>query len=357
MSLGQCNPQGKLLWHLDRISEWQTTGKTSPIVFEIDPSNKCNQDCPWCSFRKLRSESNVIMCWETMRNLLENMKRMGVKAINWTGGGEPMINPHFLDGVKYAEVLGFDQGIFTNGQLLTPKKADVMAELMTWIRFSLDAGCPEDYTREHGTTEKAFFKVIENIKYLCSIRDRCTVGVGFIITKENYEGIEKATRIAKKAGADYIQLKPVAYRPGEEQMNPQFIRTYIMPQVNLATFLGDKNFNVMVTGYRFDDMMSPEGNYGRNYKKCLSHHFQGAVGADSKVYLCDHHKGVKEYELGDLTENSLKEIWASDKRKKCIERLDNTDLSQCQICCRNHETNKFLWNVVHPKKEMHPNHI
>lgn len=357
MALGQCNPQSKILWHLDRVAEWQATGSTSPIIFEIDPSNKCNQDCPWCTFSKLRSENKDVLCWEVMKRLLDQLKEMGVKAVNWTGGGEPLMNPHTMEGIKYAHLIGLDQGIFTNGALITPEKALVMANLMTWIRISLDGYDEESYAYSHGTSEKSFHKVIENIKLLTAVKNRCTVGVGFIIHEKNYEGILKVAQLAKDCGVDYIQFKPEVRRPGQKQIDATFLTEKVAPLLRAASKLSDEKFNVMVTKYRFDDVVSRETNYGRNYKKCLSHHFQGAIGADSKVYICDHHKGEKEYELGDLKINSMQEIWKSDKRQKVIEWLDSTDLSQCQSCCRNHETNKLLWHIQNKEKGMHPNHI
>ncbi len=357
MSLGQCNPQQKILWHLDRVVEWQKTGKTSPIIFEIDPSNRCNQDCPWCSFSKLRSESQAVMCLETIKSLLDNLKEMGVKAVNWTGGGEPLVNTATLDAVIYAKSLGFDQGIFTNGLLLNEKARSVLLKSLTWLRVSLDGYDEESYAKSHGTSIKSFNIVLNNIRQAALEKDRCTLGVGFIITPENYHGIEKVAYLAKDLGVDYIQFKPAIYRPGSKQMGIDLIEDEILPLLNRVKLLSNDKFNVMVTHYRFNDVMDVKGNYGRNYKKCLSHHFQGAVGADAKVYICDHHKGEKEYVLGDLTKNTMQEIWDSEQRKEVIKYLDSTDLSQCQSCCRNHELNKFLWVSQNPQISMHPNHI
>ena len=357
MALGQCNPQSKLLWHFSRVVEWEKTGDTSPILFEIDPSNKCNHDCPWCSFSKLRSENKDMLCWDVLKSMLDSMKAMGVKAINWTGGGEPLLNPETIKAIQYAKEIGLDQGIFTNGQLMTQEKADIMAKCMTWVRVSLDGYNSESYAWSHGTSSVAFYKVLANLKYFASIQDRCTLGIGFILHEKNYEGITEIAHTAKDLGVDYIQFKPEIRRPGIPQVDPTFFKEKIFPLLETAEKLSTNKFNVMITTYRFNDVLSPETNYGRNYKKCLSHFFQGAIGADSKVYLCDHHKGEKEYEFGNLKENTLQEVWDSSRRKEVIKFLDSTDLSQCQACCRNHETNKFLWNIKNVRTEMHPNHI
>ena len=357
MSLGQCNPQAKILWHLDKVNEWNNTGNVFPILFEIDPTNKCNHDCPWCSFSKWRSENEDSLCINTLKILLHNLKKGGTKAINWTGGGEPLMNRNTIEAILYANEIGFDQGIFTNGALLNDTKSDILSKCMTWIRISLDAYDGASYAKSHGTYDGAFKKIIDNISNICRKHNRCTVGVGFVINESNYEGIEIISKIIKDVGADYIQFKPEIRRPGNSQVSPEFFRDKVFPLLDKASLLSDNKFNVMITKYRFDDVLSPETNFGRNYNKCYSHNFQGAIAADGKVYVCDHHKGEKDYEIGDIKKNSIIEIWKSNKRKDVISYLDSTDLSQCQICCRNHELNKFLWHIKNVDKRMHPNHV
>lgn len=357
MALGQCNPQAKILWHLDRVQEWNNTGKTFPILFEIDPTNKCNHDCPWCSFAKWRSENQDMLCLDTMKKLLKDMKDGGTKAVNWTGGGEPLMNPNTIQAIQYAKEIGLDQGIFTNGALINNDKAKILASHMTWVRVSIDGYDGESYAHSHGTVETAFAKTISNIRYLCAIPNRPTVGIGFVIHEKNYLGIPVIAKIAKDIGADYVQFKPEIRRPGTKQVDPLFFKENVFPLLDSAEELSDDKFNVMITHYRFKDVLSPETNHGRNYGKCYSHHFQGAIAADGKAYICDHHKGEKEYEIGDIRKNSIQEIWNSEKRAKVIEFLDSTDLSQCQICCRNHELNKFLWHIKNVDEGMHPNHV
>lgn len=357
MALGQCNPQAKILWHLDRVIEWQKTGTTFPILFEIDPTNKCNHDCPWCSFAQWRSENKDYLCLDAMKKMLKEMKDGGTKAVNWTGGGEPLMNPNTIDAIKYAKELGLSQGIFTNGSLMNQEKAVILASHMTWIRVSIDAYDGDSYAKSHGTHSKAFEKTISNVRFLAGIPNRCTIGIGFVINEQNFSGIVEITTVAKNAGIDYIQFKPEIRRPGKSQVDPKFFEDSVFPLIAEAEKLSDDKFNVMVTSYRFKDVLSPETNHGRSYGKCFSHHFQGAIAADGKVYVCDHHKGEKDYEIGDTKENTLQEVWSGNRRKEVIAMLDSTDLSQCQICCRNHELNKFLWHVANKDERMHPNHV
>lgn len=354
------NPQHKILYHLDRVLEWKNSGSTRPILFEIDPSNVCNHNCPWCSFSSLRAESKDMLCFDMAKKILNGLEKLGVKAINWTGGGEPLVNPRIVEMIEYAKQCGMDQGMFTNGYLLNDKNMEHVIKKLDWLRVSVDAFDGDSYHIEHGTPASSFDKVIDNMRKAVKVQDRCTIGYGFIMTENNWNGVEQAIILAKDIGVDYIQIKPVSYRPGNKQISTDLVNEMHKLAKSLTHF-SDDNFDVIVADYRFEDMKMEDR--GRKYTKCMSHCFQGAIGADGKVYFCDHHKGEKDYEIGDINEckdhwstsDVIEKIWNGDKRKKVIDFVNSTDLSQCQDCCRNHELNKFLWNTVNKSK--HPNHI
>ena len=82
------NPQSKLFWHGDRVKSWLEGATPSPVLVEIAPTGFCNASCPWCFFKDKRGGS---IDTDVMLKTLNVLKKMGVKAINWTGGGEPTL--------------------------------------------------------------------------------------------------------------------------------------------------------------------------------------------------------------------------------------------------------------------------
>ena len=105
-------PQAKILKHYDRIQKWLEFSHTDPILFEIAPTGYCNASCPWCFF--VNRKTNEIIDKQIMLEALFSMKLLKVKAINWTGGGEPTLHPFFATFVLTASKLGLKQGLFTN---------------------------------------------------------------------------------------------------------------------------------------------------------------------------------------------------------------------------------------------------
>ena len=103
------NPQAKVIANADRVLEFVETGNTAPVLVEVDPSNACNHACFFCissyihlpESKKLETYDKSQMSREMMLQLCEDMIRMGVRAINWTGGGEPTLNRHTKEAIEY----------------------------------------------------------------------------------------------------------------------------------------------------------------------------------------------------------------------------------------------------------------
>ena len=64
---------------------------------------------------------------------------------------------------------------------------------------------------------------------------------------------------------------------------------------------------------------------------------------------CNYHAGDEDFTFGDLHENTFKEIWNSEKKKKVMANLKGDMLKKCQICCKPHEINKLLYAIKDQK--------
>ena len=102
------NPQAKVIANVDRVIEFIETGNAAPILVEVDPSNACNQACSFClssyiHFDKAKGTetfSRALMPRDMLMNLCKDFVEMGVRAINWTGGGEPTLNKHLKEAIQ-----------------------------------------------------------------------------------------------------------------------------------------------------------------------------------------------------------------------------------------------------------------
>ena len=102
------NPQTKILCHLNKVEQYFNNKNPDPITIEIDPSNACNHSCPFCISGHLHLKKykgtelfNRTMLDKGFPKLAEDLVKMQINAINWTGGGEPTMNPHLKNIINF----------------------------------------------------------------------------------------------------------------------------------------------------------------------------------------------------------------------------------------------------------------
>ena len=95
---------------------------------------------------------------------------------------------------------------------------------------------------------------------------------------------------------------------------------------------------------KFKDLEQPD--FGRTYKKCLSHFFICILNADGDLCVCMYHLGDKRFSFGNIYEQWVADILG---RREVLDHCSNNlDLETCQVCCKGHEINKFLHLVENP---------
>ena len=344
------SPQDKVFANIDRVIEFVETGNAPPVLVEIDPSNICPHNCSHCISGYIHSDKdrkNATMDRTTLMALCHDLVEIGVRSVNITGGGEPAINKHLKDAIIYLGSSGVKQGMFTNGVLLN-KIEDfyrVILENLEWIRFSIDAGCEETYNSVRKTIKgiNDFDVMLTNLCSLLEVREatdsKTTVGVGFVITEENYEEILMFAEMFSDSSVDYCQYKPEIVnveRNNGVQREVQFWKNKVEPLLSEAKeILGSK---FQLNSYKLDDLINDPVNYGRTYIKCIGSQLQPCVGADGEVYVCTNHRGHLEYSYGNLKDRSFIEIWNDvENRKKVMELIERKEkFSKCTKLCKAH---------------------
>ena len=136
----------------------------APIHVRIKPTNVCNHNCWYCAYRakdlQLGEDMNVrdFIPKEKMFEIIEDLSDMGVKAVTFSGGGEPFCYPYFLETVKKLSEANIKFAALTNGSKLTGEIADLFAHNASWLRVSMDACNDENYSKQRGVIKGEFSK-------------------------------------------------------------------------------------------------------------------------------------------------------------------------------------------------------
>jgi len=362
------NPQGKILLHLDKVLGYFKKGNVSPITLEIDPSNACNHSCPFClsghihlaKFKGSKFFNRKMLSKENLMKLSKDVIKIKINSLSWTGGGEPTTNPHLKEAINYIKKNSkIEMGMFSNGSMLS--KFDLFETIvrsLSWIRISIDAGKASTYDKLRVTNQNNNFDVvIRNIKKLIEtkkkLKSKITIGVGFVVAKDNHKEIINFANLFKNIEVDYCQYKPEIIqieRDGnldkkKEQISSNFWFHEVVSHLENAKEILGKKFEC--NNYKLEDLLFDSKNYGRTYKECIGSQFQPCIGADENVYVCTNHRGHKKYSYGSIKEKSFQKIWSNLKGRKCVmDKINYKEkFSKCSQLCKPHESNKVLWSI------------
>lgn len=86
----------KIFHHQEILQNLLCGERCSPLYIRLKPTNKCNQDCYYCSYRNPcldLSEYNMNdeIPFDTMMSLLDDFVSMKVKAVTLSGGGRTIV--------------------------------------------------------------------------------------------------------------------------------------------------------------------------------------------------------------------------------------------------------------------------
>lgn len=335
----------------------QEKRQTYPIHVHLMWQNLCNQDCHFCSFRvtgwknnQMFNDHDAIPVAKTME-ILDDCKEMGVKAIEITGGGEPLIYKYRDKGFERIIELGFDFALVTNGTAMTDDLAAMIGPKISWARISIDAGQSSTYSAIRVVNPNHFEKAWKCVsllkKYIQNPKVQ-KIGVGFVVTMENYNEVLLASKQAKEHGADNIRLS-AAFLPG---LNNYFSNESVRvcrEQIQIAkSEIQDDSFHVYDL---FTERINSVQNDVQNYSFCGTKEMLCVIGGDLNVYTCCslafNDKGL----IGSITHQRFKELW--DSKQKSDFFIKHDPRQQCKNPCIYEQRNKIINELL--EKPAHVN--
>lgn len=346
----------KIFSHPDVVEKINKKERVAPLLIQLMWQNLCNHDCEFCSYRRSGNKNNELfndrqfISREKMLEILENCKEIGVKAIEITGGGEPSIYPYFEEGVRKMVEYGIDIGIVSNGSMFKEDWMKIMSPNLLWARISVDSGRKEDYMRIRKVGERHWdraWKAVSNLRKHGS-HPEFTLGVGYVVTWDNYLGIKEGVRLAKENGAHNVRISAAFtekfldyYSLGKVGQSTSDVIKRASEDANEAIQLyQDENFKVFnLFDERIDNMVEAK----QDYDFCMSKEVVCVIGGDSKVYTCCSLAFNPRGLVGDIKDISFKDLWYSEKNNRFFSKHDPRKI--CNVMCLYETRNKnFLEN-------------
>ena len=114
-----------------QIEALQEHRVVAPVHIRIKPMNHCNHDCWYCAYRVSNLELGEDIDYRDkipegkMFEIVDDVIAMGVKAVTFSGGGEPLLYKPLPEVVRRLAVGGVRIATLTNGSNLKGLVADV----------------------------------------------------------------------------------------------------------------------------------------------------------------------------------------------------------------------------------------
>jgi MoaA/NifB/PqqE/SkfB family radical SAM enzyme len=349
----------KIVGFPEKLESFREGRITAPVYVRVKPINRCNHDCFFCVYAQsnrkeipnteqgldhvvsqMHEDMNEadVMPTAKMLEVLDDFRDMGVRAITFSGGGEPLMHKDIVMFMQRTLEYGIDLSIITNGQLLRGDRATMLAHAK-WVRVSVDYTTAEQMALSRRVPLRMFDDIIDNLRNFAAIKDAgCDLAVNYIIHRENYKGLVPFTRLLKEAGVNNVRFSPMWIPDFMQYHEP--IKDEVNSQLREAQSLVDDDFSVNSTFDLNSNAHSPE----RAYTRCYFMQTVPVVGADQKVYAC-HNKAYDHTGcIGSIADKRFKELWFSAEAKLFFETLN----PKCSCChqCANDSKNKHIMNLL-----------
>lgn len=359
-------------------------GELLPAHYEGIFTLVCNFMCPHCSRRVTRTKWVEGGTWDhnTEVEKKNTMHPHGLKrvidelaeartddqmGIVW-GGGDPTANPYTYDGMAYARARGITSSFLTNGTFLEVDRC--LETDPTLIRVSLNCGTEEAYRKFHGYPRgwDYFDRVKKNMRDLARRKlqtgARTLVGISLIADERNLRDVVSAAEEIRAVvdesgpGIDYVIARPVM---NYEHFGQPWARLNDDTKRRCRDLLAEGGeawqifhslgIPLVLIKDSFDESPPPE-SYASG-TDCLAYGLYGEIRHNGDVQLCSDSYGNPEFTIGNIFDQDLRDIWASDRRQTV---LDERNAKKCfQTTCphnsRGHHHNRVFHQIERFRRE------
>lgn len=296
-----------------------------PISYSIEPTNHCNLKCPECpSGLGALTRPLGLLNIDDFINWIDQIKDTGF-YVQLFFQGEPYINKHLSEMIKYAQQNNVYVSVSTNGHFISEANVDeILKSAPDKLIYSVDGLDEASYQkyRVGGTFKKAD----EGLRLLIQKRNEFKrkkpfVEFQFIVMKQNEHQLDEVKKYCEQAGVDKLVFKTMQISSYENAV--KFLTT-----------------NTKFRRYKLNDNSFELKNKIKNH--CFALWRTSVITWDGKVVPCCFDKDA-EYVLGILNGKSFYDIWKSDQYQKFRKSvLDNRQQNNiCTNCTEGLKVNIF----------------
>jgi len=347
---------GKIFHFPGKLESMSRGEWSAPIHVRLKPTNRCNHNCSYCCFRN----SNLLLSEkmdvrdeippEKMREVTRDLVEMNVRAVTLSGGGEPLCYPHVVETVRALLDGGVKVAALTNGGLLRGEIAGVLARRATWVRVSMDAADAELYAATRDCPPSEFDRVCDNIRDFAKTPGRtCTLGLNFIVTRENSRRVPAFLRMAKELGVDHVKVSAVVVSTQPDENAAYVAPFFDAVKKQLAECVAELAGGAFSVVDKFHMPEASPESFRREYTECPMSQWLTVIAADQNVYTCQDKAYTSGGLLGSIRDRTFRDLWFSDELRGRLRELNPA--LECRHHCVAHGKNLMLHDYFEADQE------
>ena len=318
-----------------------------PFAVTVDPTSRCNLRCAGCGFHSPLIEGTLAglapgdLNRAMFAGLCQELETIGTRRLVFCGQGEPLLHPELPDLIRLAKGAGLQTTLVTNGTLLTEEGIrGLIDSRLDQIRVSVWASSPEEFAANYpGSNPRLFEAMIEGLALLGSIsRARASalrVTLHTVLDRFNWQRVDAFVDLALRARVSALSFSPLHTQSGRlrhlalsaeaEQEARDGLRR---AQRRLQRSGVQHNIAEAIQRYEIGEAV-------RGRVPCYIAWTHPRVRVDGTVHPC----GPCQRPMGDLREQSLREIWNGPAYRSFRRRVldpHETELFEgcdCSFCC------------------------
>ncbi len=314
---------------------------SAPLTLVYMVTNECQANCIYCYAGK-QGGNNDLLSLHRVREILEECVELGIHAIT-ISGGDPFMHPNILDILRYIVDLELIYSISTKC-FLSETVINRLVEIgIDRIQISIDS--PNSRTMKILTGIENYVEKM-SLVIKCFISKGITVSTNSVITAYNIREIPELISLLASLGIRNIGLSAYtrSYYRHTDTLFPS--DDDIKWLQDLIPYLQDKYDYINI---KYNGKKDPEP-YGKEKIKafamrtrCTAGMRQLAIYPDGKVVTCEEVPAIPEFIVGDLSRQSIREIWNSEKLFEVIRPPREKFQGQpCYNCLDFYECHAYL---------------
>lgn len=325
--LAVINPTFKIIPQSQALEDkFPFTVLNSPVLADINITNKCNLSCPHCYINS--NKNGTHMSLSDFRLALDQCKKAGVLQIA-LGGGEPTLHPDFPTIIKETRKAGIVPNLTTNGKHLSFKTVYYLAQYAGAVALSIEE-IGKEFEKRRGFPFSDFVKSAKKLK---------AAGIKLVfqitLSKGNLSRVNQTVKYLLKYKPYGILF--LAYKPqgrGKNYDSPLSLASQQQVSQVLKSIFKDLKGKTKIG---FDCCLTPAlMNVEQNpsFKGCSASRESVAIMPDLQVLPCSFLNNKEHFD--NLNEKGLTDIWQSEKFNNFRKQISKkTSQATCMKCSQN----------------------